>query len=420
MASFSGGPNPGSHDQTIETDTEPTIMQTVVGLDAWFDFMRRPGGYGGPVVHWWRDCLDYTGPGLDWRYEGIIAGYLNLWVATGEDRWVDKAKRAADDLVAGQLPSGNYRNSCFELNPNTGGTPHEAACDLALLRLAGALRENDDSAWEQYYQTAEGNLTGYFIGRLWDTETQSFDDNLSGPSFVPNKAATLAEALLALASLTSKAEWAERYALPTLHKVLEHQVEGGELDGAIYQNSFGGRRVAKFFPYYAARCLPGLIEGYSWSRDERLAQAARRAAGFILRWRCEDGGFPQVVYPGGQANRYPQWVSGVGDVLRTLKATRALGLEFDEGPTLAWLLRGRQADGTIRTAVGFGKATLGGNREDRRDTICVCGWADKAFRYLTECLRPTEADHPPQWLDGAGANPRPGARDSGTADSQEY
>jgi hypothetical protein len=100
--------------------------------------MRGPGGYSGPVVHWWRDCLDYSGPGLDWRYEGIIIGYLNLWAATGEASWLAKARRAGDDLMNGQLPSGNFRNSCFELNPNTGGTPHEAACDLALLRLAEA------------------------------------------------------------------------------------------------------------------------------------------------------------------------------------------------------------------------------------------------------------------------------------------
>ena len=39
------------------------------------------------------------------------------------------ACRAGDDLVQGQLTSGNYRNSCFELNPYTGGTPHVAIID---------------------------------------------------------------------------------------------------------------------------------------------------------------------------------------------------------------------------------------------------------------------------------------------------
>ncbi len=37
----------------------------------WFDSMRQPGGYGGPVVHWWQHRLRYAGPGLDWRYERV-------------------------------------------------------------------------------------------------------------------------------------------------------------------------------------------------------------------------------------------------------------------------------------------------------------------------------------------------------------
>ena len=48
---------------------------------AWLETMRvapeahpaggdvQRGGYGGPVVHWWRDSLRYCGPGFDWRYE---------------------------------------------------------------------------------------------------------------------------------------------------------------------------------------------------------------------------------------------------------------------------------------------------------------------------------------------------------------
>jgi hypothetical protein len=45
--------------------------------------------------------------------------------------------------------------------------------------------------------------------------------------------------------------------------------------------------------------------GLVWSGENRFAEAVRRAAGFILRWRYADGSFPQVVYPSGQVNRYP-------------------------------------------------------------------------------------------------------------------
>ncbi len=370
------------------------IVQAIGRLDAWLDTMRGPDGYGGPVAHWWQNCLQFTGTGLDWRYEGIVIGYLNLYERTGDERWLAKARRAGDDLVRGQLPSGNFRNSAFELNPCTGGTPHEAACDLALLRLAEALRDRQDSEWRTYLDTAQRNVHLYYVKSLWDADARSFRDHPRIPSFVPNKAATLAEALLALARLTGDSMPAETYALPTLDAVLAHQIQGGPLDGAIYQYSANGRPVAKFFPYYIARCVPGLLTGYAWSDEERYADAARRALAFVLRRRCEDGGFPQVVYPGGRANRYPQWIAAAGDILRAMALLQPFGFDADPQPTLEWLLRGQLPTGGFRTARGF--ASQVSQREpgplpEFRDVLSVCGWADKAFRYLTEAL-PTPAD----------------------------
>ena len=398
MAVRASGADPRPSGLTLPEPLDAEVAAAVLGLDTWFDSMRMPGGYGGPVVHWWNDCLEYTGPGLDWRYEGLIIGYLNLCDATGDARWLEKAKRAGDDLVHGQLPNGNYRNSCFELNPNTGGTPHEAACDLALLRLAMALRAVGDSRWEIYAQAAERNLSAFYVARLWDEAARSFRDDPLVPSFVPNKSATLAEALLAMTALTGDERWAVRYALPTLDAVIEHQVRGGVLEGAIYQNSFGARRgaagrgatgrVAKFFPYYIARCVPGLLAGYALSHEARYAEAARQAAQFVARTRYPEGSFPQVIYPGAKVNRYPQWIAGAGDIARALGLARQAGVEFDEVTTLSWLLQGRRADGGFYTAQGFGRATPGGRRDDPRDALSVCGWADKAFRYFTGRVRP--------------------------------
>ena len=62
--------------------TSSSINTAVMRLDAWLETMRGPNGYGGPVAHWWQQSLMYTGAGLDWRYEGIIEGYLQLWART--------------------------------------------------------------------------------------------------------------------------------------------------------------------------------------------------------------------------------------------------------------------------------------------------------------------------------------------------
>ena len=63
---FERDPNP-------DDESEAKILgSAVANLDAWLDTMRSPDGYGGPVAHWWQNCLQFTGAGLDWRYEGII------------------------------------------------------------------------------------------------------------------------------------------------------------------------------------------------------------------------------------------------------------------------------------------------------------------------------------------------------------
>ncbi len=375
----------------------------LAALDAWLETMRGPGGYGGPVAHWWHNCLRFTGPGLDWRYEGIVIGYLNLYEKTGDPRWRERARRAGDDLIRGQLPGGNFRDSHFELNPYSGGTPHEAADSLALLALAGALKTEGDAAWGTYLGAAVRNIKGYFIARLWDTGMRMFSDGLDHATFVPNKAATLAEALFKLAAMTGDETFATAYALPTLETILAHQVRGGPLDGAIDQYSEKRHRVAWYFPFYIARCIPGLVAGYAWTQDERYLDAAGRAMGFVCRWREEDGSFPQVIYPGGRVNRYPKWVAGVGDILRAMAMVNALGFACDQEPTRAWLLAGQESMGGFRTAWGFAAQASQrppGPLPEFRDLLPICGWTDKAFRYLSEALPsgsqlPTKVDRQP-------------------------
>lgn len=367
-----------------ETDQ---IEHVVLGLDTWLDSMRQSGGYGGPVVHWWNDCLLYTGPGLDWRYEGVILGYLCLWEKTGQRIWLDKAIRAGDDLIAGQLPSGTFRNSSFELNPNAGGTPHEAACDIALIKLAETLKKIGDQDWKRYKGCAIRNILEYYISLLWDDSVQSFRDHPDIPSFVPNKAATLCEALFALADLTGEERWIQEYALPTLEAVMAHQIAGGDLDGAIYQNSFRGRLVEKFFPFYITRCIPALLLGYEYTDEQRYIDSAVKAMTFVLHFRFDDGSFPQVVYPKGRINRYPQWVAAVGDILRILRLMQHSGFETELEPTLDWFMDGQLPGGGFRAAHGFASQVSQkrpGHSPELRDLLPVVGWNDKAFRYLCE------------------------------------
>jgi hypothetical protein len=351
--------------------------------------------------------LRFTGAGLDWRYEGVIIGYLNLYERTGDKAWLAKARRAGDDLVRGQLSGGNFRNSCFEMNPYTGGTPHEAACDVALLQLAQRLKEQNDPVWTAYAETAERNLQGFILPVLWDTERRLFRNTATDPTFVPNKGATIVEVLLTWAVLDGEEGLVEAYVVPTLDAILACQdmAPEGPLYGAICQGADGKHKNGRFFPFYIARCIPALLQGYHAVGERRYHWAARTALGFILRHRLEDGSFPQVVYGDGRVKLYPQWIAGVGDMLRAMALAGAEGLEVDLAPTQRWLLAGVEATGGVRTANGF--ASQVSQREpgalpDLRDLLPVCGWTDKAFRYLTgqvSCALPA-GDATPDSVEG--------------------
>lgn len=361
------------------------IEVAVARLDRWFETIRSDEGYGGPVAHWWQQSLVYTGAALDWRYEGIIAGYLELWRRTSNPQWLDKACRAGDDLVRGQDESSHYRNSAFELNPATAGTPHEGACDVALLLLASTLRDAGCPEWTRYADCAESNLRTFYIDQLWDATTCSFRDSPVAQSFVPNKAATVCQALFLLAELRGDDRWITSYVLPTLEHVIIHQQRGaGLLDGAIAQNSFGTRRIEKYFPIYIARCVPALVNAYQWTTRSIYLDTAIRAMDFIQRWSDDDGSVPTVVYPNLTTNRCPDWIAPLGDILRAADSLRPFGHADTFSQTRQRLLNGQDSSGGIQTATRFAGQAGGkpGRHPDVRDILHVAGWCDKVFRYL--------------------------------------
>lgn len=390
LAGIAPGVDPRPQGVNLQPDLSQEVGEALFGLESWLDSLHLPGGYGGPVVGLTSDCLDYVGPGLDWRYEAIIAGYLNLWHATSNPHWLEKARLAGDDLVAGQLPAGNFRNSAFEKNPNTGGVPHEAAACIGLLRLALALRSLNDPGWSRYFQAARLNLTNFHIRRLWDERARNFQDGPNTPSVSANAQATIAEALFLLTRASGEPRWAEEYAFPALDTILSSQVTVGPQTGAVHFRNVGKQREPRFYPLLMARSLAGLLQGYAWNGDVLYLEAARRTARFLASLCRSDGSFPPVIYTDGKTKSYPSWVAPLGEILRILLQARWVGVPFDVLPSLHFLLAGSLPNGAILSGTGFRRVLLWPRRHDPRDQLPTCAWCGMSFRFLAALIEPAD------------------------------
>ncbi|WP_019588357.1 hypothetical protein [Deinococcus apachensis] len=373
------------------TLTAPSGVQTdhlaraLGGLDAWLEGMRGPDGYGGPVMHWWESNFLYTGALYDWRYEGVIDGYRELFLRTGQPGFLDRAIRAADELLGQQLPDGRWRRSSFQFGPVAGGTPHEAGLDSALLGLARTLRDLGRDG-ERYVRAARANIEGYWIGQLWNG--RGFQDQPYNPVLVANKHATLLEALATCEALTGAdfTEYIERCAAV----VLGAQMQGGPQRGGTVHLGIGPSRLA--IPIYTGRSMNGLLAYFDRTRDPRVTAALGQAAEFLGRLITPEGVL-WGIYGEGRTARNPLMVAGAGDVLRFLLRVRERDLapvEQGVGTLTALLLGAQTPGGGLPTARGFAAKGLSHStsRVDLRDVLPVVGWVDKAFRALALALPP--------------------------------
>lgn len=363
------------------------IEKRVANLDAWFETINAPDGYGGPVIHWRQNSLQFTGAGLDWRYEGLIIGYLTLWQRTRETAWLEKAARCGMNIVAGQLANGHYRHAGFEQNPYGIGMAYEAAVDTGLLALAAVLFKLGDVRWEKFATAADRNLNNIYVKTLWDEDTQRFRYTPEDSTFYPARASGVADAFFAWAELFQNDEPIERYALPTLRSIRQLQHQNGRLHGAIPHRERAGKPIDAFYPLCMARIVPTFVKAYEHTGQETWLAAAHQAFNFIARFQTEDGLIPQAIYP-HLTNRYPHWIAPLGDLLRAGKLLQSYGGPVALEGAAHRLLEGQLPSGGLRTACGFSGQVSQRHAPlpDFRDCVPVAGWSDKAFRYLVECL----------------------------------
>ena len=345
-----------------------TIEEAIGDNIAWLQTMKQKNGYAGPVVHYWYDCLNYIGPGLDWRYEGLITAYITLYEKTGNKFFLEFAIESGDHLVKQQFPNSSFRNSNFEANPSfrSGGTPHESAACIGLLRLAKKLKE-ENLNWEIYFSAAKKNMDLFHLRDLWNEKTKTFFQyRHDRETHVPNKIATITEFLLLLYEFTKDKKYI-KYALWNADYIVSQQ-DIDRFYGGIYQSD----KHRRIITYYTARCIPALIQVYELSDKEKYIDASIHAAEFIKTMENDEGGF----YFGYMKNndefklyKYPIWIAGSADIVRSLLQLKKYK-KFEINKNINWILKNIDENGGIRTSYGINhKNKIGEYNNKPRRTI---------------------------------------------------
>gem|GEM_PF-762079 len=377
-----------------------TIEEAIGGNISWLQTMKQKNGYAGPVVHYWRDCLRYIGPGLDWRYEGLIQAYITLFEKTKSNFFLDLAIEAGNHLVKNQLPNSCFRNSNFESNPSfrSGGTPHESAACIGLLKLAKKLKDLNLN-WQSYYIAAKKNMDIFHLKVLWDNENRIFYQYIfDRRSHIPNKIATIIEFLLLLYEFTKEERYLKYATFGADFIVSQQNLE--DFYGGIYQSD--NLRHRHFITYYTARCIPALLQIYNYTKNDKYIHTALGAAEFIKKMEHEDGGFyfgfvrSEFIKDMEQKEdknelklcKYPIWIAGSADILRALFYLNEYK-KYNLNKNIKWILSNIDENGGIRNSFGMNfKNKIGDYRglPSWRDVIHVVGWNDKPLRLFSEML----------------------------------
>ena len=362
------------------TDNTSGAVAALGALESWLETLHGAGGYYGPVVGMRGTTMSWCGPAHDWRWEGLLDGWVARHRHTAEPVYLDRIEQAFRDLQHAQLADGSFRNSCFEHNPCEGGMPHEPAVMAAVLR-AGRYLQEQGRAWPDGAATMlERFVEERLIKALWNKTLRTFNNWLQSEfeTYSPPAVASVVEALLAYGDLTGTSERWTPYVTGAAESLLKSQFRDGPLAGALPVSS-ADRASAS--PFLAARCLTALTMLHRRTGDARFSEACDALTGFVKRGLQPQGGIACMAYAGRPDRTAPLYTGATAGTLLALDR----GARLEEAllnAQLDWLLSLQSAAGGFDTAVGFGQGLRRRDPPDWRDALPVCGWTAMVYALL--------------------------------------
>lgn len=348
---------------------------------SWIESMHQKDGYYGPVIHYWRKNLDYIGPGYDWRYEGIITGYLNLYEKFKEKNFFEEALKCGYELINAQLKNGFFRHSKFEANPSFRGGDgvHESGADNGLLMLSKTLKSEKDPRWSLFYLSAKKNIHNLLIKNLWDDKVGAFYQYPLRKRFVFNKISTMIESLLLLQEFVKENKYL-KYCI----KSGDYLVKNQNKDGSLPQEKEDGESY-RIISYYNARSIPSLLKLYEITNDEKYLSSALKLGSFVKKMRRQKGGYKwgfELKKNKRVRRDYPVFVAGSADIIRSLNYLRSYGFKFNTAKDLNWIMKNSLPSGGVKSLIYEKDSCL--------NIIPSVGWNDKVLRLFSEVIDKNE------------------------------
>jgi hypothetical protein len=368
--------------------------------EAWLCTIRVEGGWGGPVFTPRQLCLEYCGPGMDWRLEGLLDGLMARHATTQDAAILDLIEATIGEIQAAQWQeAGVFRNSGAEGNPLDAGMPHEPAMLAAVCRalscLEGAGRAIP-AAWEaMIVRYVERHL----LLKLWNKLLETFNDWAISDFDRYNIASVAAalELLVALGERTGRLDEYRRFIEGAARSLVTLQVTEGPLAGGLPPASDSRGGVS---PFLAARALRGLRAAERSGAFVEAGQAAARLAAFLARQcRPEGAGIVRMLYSGRKPSTGPVPAGAVAYIAETLIQS-AEWTERDEGGLILTGLAERQQPTGAMTA-WRGRPGVWGQACRRPDLVDVMPSTDWQCMLYPFLARLASADVPFRFQAGA-------------------
>ncbi len=289
--------------------TIPTLLNAAayLGQPGWridalrmADYLLEQRTPEGGVVHWERR----GDPPVVFDTGQAIFGWLAAFRVSGEPRYLEAARRAADWLVSIQDESGAWMRNQHLGTPKTIDT-----------RVAWALLELfDQTGAEDYTQSARRNLD-------WAVQQQTPDGWFQHCAFTPQEPPfthTLAYTIEGL--LLCGLRLQEKRYVEAARRGAEALLRLQRPDGSLAGTYDSGWRPNESFSCLTGNCQMGIVwlRFYHLQPAPRYLEAARKAIGFVAHTQIARGAASEIrggiagsapIWGGYERFKYPNWAA---------------------------------------------------------------------------------------------------------------